>query len=178
MKVQVIPQNKLIIIDIPKHTRNKDVNDVRVLTIQSILSEFELNDDYPENIIKYDQEDKTNENLKILKSDETYGLADRTRNQKLSTIQLTYLKSKIESSNLPTKKLSKEFNLSSSLINQIKRTNLSQLWKGRSRKLGKFYGTEMKNIIQELKKIINWVDHAFNSIETTNHVNIELNKKL
>ena len=27
-----------------------------------------------------------------------------------------------------------------------------------------------------IKKFINWVDHAFNSIEITNHVNIELNK--
>ena len=173
---KVIPQNKLIIIDIPKLTRNKDFNTVRALAIQSIWSEFELNDDYPENIIKSYQEDNTNENLEILKSDETYGLANRTRNQKLSTIQLTYLKSKIESSNLPTKKLSKEFNVSISLINKIKRTNLSQLWKGRSRKLAKFYGTEMKNIIQELKKFINWVNHAFNSIEITNHVNFELNK--
>ena len=72
------------------------------------------------NIIKSDQEDKTNENLEILKSDETYGLDNITRNQELSTIQLTCLKSKIESSNLPTKKLSKEYNVYISLINNKK----------------------------------------------------------
>ena len=33
LKDKVIPQNKLIIIDIPKLTRNKDVNDVCILTI-------------------------------------------------------------------------------------------------------------------------------------------------
>ena len=86
LKDKVIPQNKLIIIDIPKLTRNKDVNDVRALTIQPIWSEFEFNDYYSENTINSDQEDKTNENLEILKSDETYGIAYRTRNQKISTI--------------------------------------------------------------------------------------------
>ena len=34
----------------------------------------------------------------------------------------------------------------------------------------------MKNIIQKLKIFINWVDHAFNSIEITNYVNFELNR--
>ena len=34
----------------------------------------------------------------------------------------------------------------------------------------------MKNIIQELKKFINIVDHAFNLIEITIHANFELNK--
>ena len=136
------------------------------------------------NIIKSDQEDKTNENLEILKSDETYGFDNITRNQELSTIQLTCLKSKIESSNLPTKKLSKEYNVYISLINNIKRTNLYQLWKGGWRKLAKFYETEMKNIIQELMKFINWVDHVLaqlklkimlisNWIKIISHISLE-----
>ena len=62
------------------------------------------------------------------------------------------------------------------MINKIKWTDLSQLRSGRSCKLIKTNGTELNNIIEEIKNFINNVDHALNSIDVTNHINIKLNK--
>ena len=62
------------------------------------------------------------------------------------------------------------------LIIKIKRTDLSGLWSGRSSKFIKIHGSEIENVIEELKNFITNVDYSFNSIDITNHLNSKLNK--
>ena len=53
---------------------------------------------------------------------------------------------------------------------------MSQLWKGRSSKAWQVLWNWNEKYHLRIKEIINWVDHAFNSIEITNYANFELNK--
>ena len=62
------------------------------------------------------------------------------------------------------------------MINKIKRTDLNLLWRCRSTKLVKVFGTEKKVFINELQPFINETNHAFNSSEITNHINSKLKK--
>ena len=96
----------------------------------------------------------------VIKDDEDCGLANRRRNQKLSAIQLTYLKNRINLSRSSSKQLSLQFNVSSSFINKIKLTNLSVLWSGRSSKFIKIHWSEIENVIEELKNFIANFDYA------------------
>ena len=103
--------------------------------------------------------------------DLTQGLLNRKRNEKLSLKQLEYVKNKVSESIMTTKQLSNQLNLSVSLINKIKRNELSQLWRGRSDLLIKVFGTERKTLIKELQKFVKNSNAAFNSHAITNHVN-------
>ena len=94
----------------------------------------------------------------------------------LLTYLLTYLKNRINLSRSSSKQLSLQFNVSSLLINKIKRTDLSVLWSRRSSKFIKIHWSEIENVIEELKNFIINVDYPFNSIEITNHINLKINK--
>ena len=172
----VVEQNQSTIIDIPKLIRNKDVQTIRALTLKSIAPDLEFKDSHSEEKVKSDEGIMDDRYLERSNDNEIWGLANRFRNQKLSAIQLTYLKNQINNSKSSSKQLSLEFNVSPSLINKIKRTDLSLLWSERSRKLIKINGIEMNSVIEELKCFITNVDYAFNSIEITNHINSKLNK--
>ena len=165
-----------IIIDITKLIKNKDANAIREFALQSISSGFQCNLDNQIEKVNDIEELKNESDSELLRSDQTHGLFDRSKNQKLSIIQLKYLKSEINKSELSSKKLSKQYNVSTSIINKIKRTDLNLLWRSRSTKLVKVFGTEKKVLINELQLFLNETNHAFNSSEITNHINSKLRK--
>ena len=80
------------IIDIPKLIRNKDSKSIQMLTLQSITPDIDLN-----KIICNEEPINSNNTYmiytKILsKSDETLGFLERNKHQKMSTLQIEYLK--------------------------------------------------------------------------------------
>ena len=83
------------IIDISKLIKDKDENKIREFELQVISSGFQCNlDDQIKKV--NDIEGLKNENdSELLRSDQTYGLFDRSKNQKLLIIKLKYLKSEI-----------------------------------------------------------------------------------
>ena len=93
-----------------------------MLTVKSIDPDlnFAVNSS---NKLEFDNSDSNTER----ELDLTQGLLNRKRNEKLSLKQLEYVKNKVSESILTTKQLSNQLNLSLSLINKIKRNELSQL---------------------------------------------------
>ena len=87
-----------IIIDIPKLIRNKDSKSVQMHSLQLITPDINLN-----KTICNGELNKSNNTYKIdtkilSESDENFGLLDRNKHQKLSTLQTKYLKNQINES--------------------------------------------------------------------------------
>ena len=147
-----------------------------MLALQSINQNIIFNeDDYFETKNNYIKISNIGEAGKD-EFDETFGLLERKRNQKLSTKQIELLGSKINESTLTSKQLSNQFGVFLSLINKIKHNDLFYLWRGRSNNPIKIFGKEKDLLINALKNFIDDADHAYNSIEITNYVNRILNK--
>ena len=96
------PNNEIesIIIDIPKPIKNKDAKSIKMLSLQSITPDI----DAGTIICNEEQKDSINANRidsKILaESDVTFEFLERTKHQKLSTLQIEYLKNQICESGL------------------------------------------------------------------------------
>ena len=168
--------NEAVIIDISKLIKKKSIDSIRMLTVKSIDPDlnFAVNSS---NKLEVDNSDIENSDSNTERElDLTQGLLNRKRNEKLSLKQLEYVKNKVSESIMTTKQLSNQLNLSVSLINKIKRNELSQLWRGRSDLLIKVFGTERKTLIKELQKFVKNPNAAFNSHSITNHVNRVLSR--
>ena len=88
----------------------------------------------------------------LSKSDETFGFLEINKNQKLSILQIEYLKNQISKSAQTWKQFSKQLIVSLSLINI---TDLSQLWSRRSNSLIKVYDTKKEQFNYKIA-IIHW----------------------
>ena len=110
-------------------------------------------------------------------NDGLHGLNDRKKYQKLSLDQVCYIKTIYESISLTKKEFQSKFNISSSVLNKIKRRPWNQINSIKRRKIVKIYDKNREDLINIIKEYVfnskniltakEIVDHANNILNTT-----------
>ena len=112
---------------------------------------------------------------KLLIEDASYGLKVRSNWDKLSVDQSTFIKDLSWDLSISTRDIWRAYNVSSSVLNKVKRSSYFQLNRSRTKRIVKHYGTQKVNLISSIKDFMkkNW--GTFTAKEVTEHVNLNTN---
>ena len=163
------------VIDMTKITRNLSINDIKRLTIETLNT----NDDASQ--ISWDLSDAFNisqlkkEEVKYESDDDSCGLKDKRKHQKLSKNQIKYLKTIFMTTDLTIREIQSEYNVSYSVLNKIKRSSLNLLEKWDKKNITKLSCGKIETVVKLINKCIRNFKSTLAAKEITNKVNDELN---
>ena len=163
------------VIDLCKTTSKLSPNKINELVYEALVPGItneisinsELNQQYEHISEEYNQIDRENE--------ESFGLIERWKYQKLTDQQYKFLKKELETSNDTINQISNQYNVSISLLYKINQSNWEQINNKSRKKLIKLYGKDKSILLNEITAFVNGWEYTFNAKEITNHINSKLN---
>ena len=163
------------VIDMTKITRNLSINDIKRLTIET------LNTNADASQISWDLYDAFNisqlekEEVKYESDDDSCGLKDKRKHQKLSKNQIKYLKTIFMTTDLTIREIQSEYNVSYSVLNKIKRSSWNLLEKWDKKNITKLSCGKRETVVKLINKCIRNFKSELTAKEIANKVNDELN---
>ena len=147
------------VIDINKITCKLSSSEIKRLTLESFIQEA----DSSMEVDWMDSQDGADSIENSLEYDElnefSFGLQERTKNQKLSGDQLKFLKHQIEDSSLKINQISTKFKVSPSLLYKIRRMNWERLNNPSSNNIVKIYGLQQQILVNEARNFV--IEHWY-----------------
>ena len=161
--------------DITKVTQKLDWEQIRQLKINVLNPNIDLIKDDLKNLDKKIDLISKDDNTKLFIEDASYGLKIWSKGDKLSIDQETFIKDLSWDVSIETKDIWRAYNVSSSVVNKIKRSSYFQLKQVWVKKIVKYYGTQKAKLLNSIKDfmMMNW--STFTVKEVTKHVNLNLN---
>ena len=163
------------IYDITKVTQKLDRDQIRQLKINVLNPNIDLIKDDLKNLDKEIDSISKNDNTKLFIEDASYGLKIRSKGDKLSIDQATFIKDLSWDVSIETKDIWRAYNVSPSVVNKIKRSSYFQLKQARVKKIVKHYGTQKAKLLNSIKDFMKMNWSTFTAKEVTKHVNLNLN---
>ena len=135
------------------HKDNSEVRLRRNKTTQIQHFEFKrwLTNDDIENINEDIDSISREDDHKLLIEDASYGLKVRSKEDKLSVDQATFIKDLSWDLSTSTRDIWRAYNVSLSVVNKIKRSSYFQLNRPRTKRIVKHYGTQKVKFITSIK---------------------------
>ena len=161
-------------IDLCKTTSKLSPNKINELVYEALVPGItneisinsELNQQYEHISEEYNQIDKENE--------ESFGLIERWKYQKLTDQQYKFLKKELKTSNDTINQISNQYNVSISLLYKINQSNWEQINNKSHKKLIKLYRKDKSILLNEITTFVNGWEYTLNAKEITNHINSKL----
>ena len=141
------------IIDITKTTRNLTMDEIKQLSIKTMMPEADISQLNWENLGEVRNLQSLEENVKEATEDESYGLSCRRKYEKLSLDQILFIKSLPENTEISIKQLQSDYNISYSVANKIKRSTLNLQDRLGWRKITKVYGSSKEILVKSIKSM-------------------------
>ena len=163
------------IYDITKVTQKLDWDQIRQLKINVLNPNIDLIKDDLKNLDKEIDSISKDDNTKLFIEDASYGLKIRSKGDKLSIDQATFIKDLSWDVSIETKDIWRAYNVSPSVVNKIKRSSYFQLKQARVKKIVKHYGTQKAKLLNSIKDFMKMNWSTFTAKEVTKHVNLNLN---
>ena len=143
-------KNSTEIIDINKSTRGLTVEEINDNIIDTIIPNTNNNSILmikQQNSEDYDEQRQLDFDASV---DNTFGLLERGKYQKLTKEQIKFLRTLLNSSELSTKQISARYGVSLSLISKIKRQSWQEITAGPHKNYAKVFGTDKYGLSCEI----------------------------
>ena len=167
----------LSIIDISNVTLNYSIKEIDWLSLKVLNPNISLEND--KNLLNNDADDvqSLNESSNEEFEDESWGLNDRHKSQKLSLDQIKYLKNQMSNWNYSIKEIQEKYYVSYSALNKIKRSSWSQINESNQRKLVKLSDKQNKLLIKVVSDYIMITKYRITAKDVTDFVNNHFNSE-
>ena len=162
------------IVDICLQTRRKSVNEIKLLTINPLLIKIGVK---PISKIQEQIKDEVSDNNSILNDrfdGEDNELMKRNKNQKLTKLQMKFIKNILNQWTFSIKKLWQKYGVSPSVVYKIRRMSNNQINQGPSKNFNSITDKEKEKLLKELQDMILNTDFPFNSVQATELINKKL----
>ena len=163
------------IIDVTKATRSLTINDIKMLALKDLDWEVDISQISWDLFEHSENSQLEKEEIKYESDNDSNGLKNKDKHQKLSKNQIKYLKAIFMTTELTIKQIQSEYNVSYSVLNKIKRSSLDDLNKYSKRNITKVSDSKEKIIVKLIKKCIQSVRSTTTAKEVTDKVNGKLN---
>ena len=169
--------NSSTICDITKITQKLDCTEVNQLKYRILNSNIDISQEEINSIQNVVISESSEEKLRILAEDASYGLKIRLKGQKLSTDQIHFIKELCNDPELKIIDICRAYNISPSLIYKIKRSVYDQLKKSKSSVYIKHFGSKKLKLINFIREFVIHTKSTFTAKDVTRHINLMLNSE-
>ena len=160
------------IVDVSQITRNLTSKEIRLLTLHDLISDIEASQTNFSFIEKLNKTNTFNEMIWVDDNDNSYGLENRSKFEKLSKEQTLFIKEVLIQADLSHKQIQSKYNISYSVLNRIKRCSWSEIKNSKWRDLIKINNSEWQMLMEVIKDYILKTRTTVTAKEITNHINL------
>ena len=169
-------KNSTEIIDINKSTRGLTVEEINDNIIDTIIPNINNNSILmikQQNSEDYDEQRQLDFDASV---DNTFGLLERGKYQKLTKEQIKFLRTLLNSSELSTKQISARYGVSLSLISKIKRQSWQEITAGPHKNYAKVFGTDKYGLSCEILSYLKEWEYTLSAKDVAEKVSANLHQ--
>ena len=168
-------QHQQNIIDINTTTKYQSCDEIKQMSLNLLnLNDIQLNLNKSQTIFPSEQNSYENVSLN-LNNDETFGLLNRTKGEKLNKEQLNFLRNEINNSRLTAAELSRKYFITPSTLSKLKHLSSSDIKSLPHRKVNKITNDQRSEIKQQIKEYYNQTETEFVSYDVQKYLFDKLN---